>query len=146
MSRLRGLRPSRIPDGIDPADWKSWQWQMQNRIRSPRELAKYVTAIPDEIAAIEELSQHFHFVITPYYASLMNPDDPACPLRRQVVPRSIEAQDTALLEQGCPPLRWISTWVGDDAQPPVTARLASRVSRASWVSRASRAVLWTTPA
>ena len=95
MSLLRGLRPSRIPDGIDPADWKSWQWQMQNRIRSPRELARYVAAIPDEIEAIEALSQHFHFVITPYYASLMDPDDPTCPLRRQVVPRSVEAQDAA---------------------------------------------------
>ena len=30
----------------------------------------------------------FRFVITPYYAALMDPEDPDCPIRRQVVPRA----------------------------------------------------------
>ena len=30
MSLLRGLRSAPFPDGIDPADWTSWQWQMQH--------------------------------------------------------------------------------------------------------------------
>jgi lysine 2,3-aminomutase len=91
----RGIRAVSIPEGIDPEAWTSWTWQMQNRIRTVEDLARYVNPIPDEVAAIETLSQRFHFVITPYYASLMRPDDPSCPLRRQVVPRSLEAQDAA---------------------------------------------------
>jgi lysine 2,3-aminomutase len=95
MSALRGVRPVSVPKGIDPADWTSWSWQMQNRIRNADDLARYVDPIPDEVAAIETLADRFHFVITPYYASLMRRDDPDCPLRRQVVPRSCEAQDSA---------------------------------------------------
>ena len=95
MTGLRGVRPAPVPDGIAPEDWTSWSWQMQNRIRSASELARFIDPTPDEIAAIETLADRFHFVITPYYASLMRRDDPDCPLRRQVVPRSLEAGDAA---------------------------------------------------
>jgi lysine 2,3-aminomutase len=95
MTGLRGVREAPVPDGIDPADWTSWAWQMRNRIRTAEDLARYVDPIPDEVAAIEALSGRFHFVITPYYASLMSRDDPTCPLRRQVVPRSLEGEDVA---------------------------------------------------
>ena len=44
-------------------------------------------------AAIEALAARFRFVITPYYASLMDRDDPECPIRRQVVPRGAELDD-----------------------------------------------------
>ena len=49
----------------------------------------------DECRAIRELGDRFHFVITPYYASLMHPEDPDCPIRRQVVPRTAEGRDLA---------------------------------------------------
>src|SRR5262249_32086574 len=42
---------------------------------------------------IEALAERFRFVITPYYASLMDREDPDCPIRRQVVPRSAELDD-----------------------------------------------------
>ena len=77
MSAMRGVRSSSIPEDVDPADWTSWTWQMQNRIRTAEDLARYVNPIPDEVAAIEALSHRFHFVITPYYASLMKRDDPS---------------------------------------------------------------------
>ena len=76
-------------------DWDDWTWQMQNRIRSARELERYLKPTPEEREGIEKLSERFHFVITPYYASLMDPDDPDCPLRRQVVPHVAELSDPA---------------------------------------------------
>ena len=45
--------------------------------------------------AIPALADRFRFVITPYYAALMDPDDPECPIRRQVVPRGAELDDPA---------------------------------------------------
>ena len=48
-----------------------------------------------KIRAVALLADRFHFVITPYYASLMDPDDPECPIRRQVVPRTAELNDPA---------------------------------------------------
>jgi len=73
--------------------WRDWTWQMQHRIRDAESLARWVRPVPDEIEAIRRLADRFHFVITPYYASLMDPEDPECPLRRQVVPRTAELTD-----------------------------------------------------
>src|SRR5262249_31723975 len=79
------------------ADWTSWPWQMRNRIRTAADLAHYVKPTDDEVRAIEALAERFRFVITPYYASLMDPADPACPIRKQVVPRLAELDDPAAL-------------------------------------------------
>jgi len=87
--------PGRVeaPAGVSAEDWRSWSWQMRHRIRSASELAHWVNPIADECEAIEALAERFRFVITPYYASLMDPDDPECPIRRQVVPRGDELRD-----------------------------------------------------
>jgi lysine 2,3-aminomutase len=68
---------------------------MQNRIRTARELERYLEPTAEERIGIERLAERFHFVITPYYASLMDPADPACPIRRQVVPHAAELGDPA---------------------------------------------------
>jgi len=81
------------PPGVDDADWRDWSWQMRARVRSAADLARYVDPHPDEAAAIDALSERFRFVITPYYARLMDANDPACPIRRQVVPRTAELDD-----------------------------------------------------
>jgi lysine 2,3-aminomutase len=73
--------------------WRDWTWQMQHRIRDAAELAHWVMPSADEAQAIAALAERFHFVITPYYASLMDPEDPACPIRRQVVPATAELAD-----------------------------------------------------
>ena len=77
----------------ETANWKSWTWQMRHRVRDAAGLSQWITPTEDERAAIEALSARFHFVITPYYASLMDPEDPGCPIRRQVVPRLAELAD-----------------------------------------------------
>ena len=99
---LRGT-PAGGRSGAEPAssrakpggDRRDWRWQMQHRVRSAEDLERYVRVTPDEARAIERLGDRFHFVITPYYASLMDPDDPDCPIRRQVVPRMAELDDPA---------------------------------------------------
>jgi len=80
--------------GAVPAEhWRDWTWQMRHRIRSADALAQLLEPTPDERSAIAALADRFHFVITPYYAALMDPRDPACPIRRQVVPASAELSD-----------------------------------------------------
>ena len=78
----------------DPG-WEDWTWQMRRRVRSEAQLREWLEPTPDERRGIEMLSERFHFVITPYYASLMDPSDPDCPIRRQVVPHVNEAIDPA---------------------------------------------------
>ena len=86
-SRAQRAEGERSPD--------NWRWQLQNRIRSAADLESYLNPTDDERRAIAALADRFHFVITPYYASLMDPDDPDCPIRRQVVPRGAELDDPA---------------------------------------------------
>jgi len=68
------------------SDWTNWRWQMQNRIHSAEALRDWICPTDDELAAIERTEGEFRWNITPYYASLMDPHDPACPVRRQAVP------------------------------------------------------------
>jgi lysine 2,3-aminomutase len=75
------------------ASWHDWTWQMRHRIRDAAGLRAWLEPTPAEAAGIERLADRFHFVITPYYASLMDPSDPTCPIRRQVVPDVAELDD-----------------------------------------------------
>ena len=59
---------------------------MRNRIHSLEDLRSWITPTEDERQAIDETADVFRWNITPYYAQLMDPDDPSCPIRRQVVP------------------------------------------------------------
>ena len=66
--------------------WRDWQWQMRNRISSAAELGRVVSITPREQRTIERALDRFRFAIPPYYASLIDPDDPECPIRLQSVP------------------------------------------------------------
>lgn len=70
--------------------WKNWKWQMQHRIHTPEALQDYIQPTPDELEAIRGTDGIFRWNITPYYASLMDPEDPNCPIRLQMVPRTSE--------------------------------------------------------
>lgn len=75
-----------IPSATDAHDWTDWRWQMRNRIHDVEALRNWIAPTADEEEAIEQTADVFRWNITPYYARLMDPDDPACPIRRQVVP------------------------------------------------------------
>jgi lysine 2,3-aminomutase len=66
--------------------WRDWHWQMRNRITSAAELARVLPITPREQRTIERALERFRFAIPPYYASLIDADDPECPIRLQAVP------------------------------------------------------------
>ncbi len=78
------------PTAIDTGEWTSWTWQMRHRVHDLASLRAYLEPTDDEVAAIEATADVFRWNITPYYARLMDPEDPDCPIRRQVVPRMSE--------------------------------------------------------
>lgn len=73
----------------DP-NWTNWRWQMRNRIHHAEDLSRYITPTEDELQAIRETEGIFRWNITPYYAALMDANDPNCPIRQHVVPRMNE--------------------------------------------------------
>lgn len=77
---------------VSAEKWNDWRWQMSHRLNSLAELAQLINLTPEEIAGLEA-DDKFRVDITPYFASLIDPDDPHCPIRRQVIPlgRELEA-------------------------------------------------------
>ncbi len=71
---------------VTEAEWYDWKWQVRNRITTVDQLKKIINLTPQEEKDINEVVKNFRLGITPYYASLMDPDDPRCPVRMQAVP------------------------------------------------------------
>lgn len=71
-------------------DWNHWRWQMKNRITSLQELERILSLSPKEKEEIGRCLSTFRMAITPYYASLIHPTDPNCPIRMQSVPTGKE--------------------------------------------------------
>ncbi len=83
--------PSRSDLLADP-NWSDWRWQMRHRVHDAEALRRWIDPTPDELDAIEATQGLFRWNITPYYARLMDPHNPDCPVRRQVVPRMSEME------------------------------------------------------
>lgn len=66
--------------------WLDWKWQMQNRITSAEALARVIHMTPREQRTIERALDRFRFAVPPYYASLIDPEDPECAIRQQAIP------------------------------------------------------------
>ncbi len=75
---------------VSEEEWNDWGWQIKNRISSVEELNKVINLTDQEADSIEKSLGKLRMAITPYYASLMDPDDRSCPIRRQAVPTHFE--------------------------------------------------------
>lgn len=92
------------------ADWDDWKWQLKNRVTSLEDLSRIINTAPAEIESIKKEQGRLRMAITPYFASLIEPDDPDCPIRKQVVPRIEEHhKSTSSMEDPC----------GEEADSPV---------------------------
>jgi lysine 2,3-aminomutase len=70
---------------------EEWIKQLQNHVNTIDRLREYINVTPEEEEAI--LTLNTKWGTTPYFASLMDPDDPNCPIRRQVVPSLKEKEN-----------------------------------------------------
>jgi lysine 2,3-aminomutase len=86
---IASRRKSYFPNATD-AEWGDWRWQARNRIETVDELKKYIHLTEEEEKAVRESLKTIRMAITPYYLSLIDPDDPNCPVRKQAVPSIME--------------------------------------------------------
>lgn len=75
---------------VSPEDWNDWKWQLKKRITSLQQLEAHMTLTPDERAGCLFADRKLALAITPYFFNLIDREDPDCPIRRQVIPRSGE--------------------------------------------------------
>ena len=85
VNRRKELFPN-----VSDAEWNDWKWQVRNRIETYEELSKYFSFGAEEAEGIKQALAKFRMAITPYYLSLIDPNDPYDPIRRQAIPQGAE--------------------------------------------------------
>ena len=85
MSNHIERRKKYFPNVTD-AEWNDWKWQVRNRVETLEDLKKYLTLTKEEEEGISESLKTLRMAITPYYLTLIDPENPYCPVRRQAVP------------------------------------------------------------
>ena len=86
----RGTFRRRFFPAAAEKEWSDWRWQVRNRLMSVQELDRIFKLSDDERDAIGRYGKRLPVAITPYYASLLDPDDAQHPIRRTVIPVSQE--------------------------------------------------------
>lgn len=76
--------------GVTDQEWNDWRWQLRHRLTTVDDFQQVLHLDAPQIADLEACLGKFRVAVTPYYSSLMDPDDPRCPVRMQGVPTPAE--------------------------------------------------------
>jgi len=87
---MRSFKEIALWKNVSEEEWQDWRWQLSNRIMNLEQLEQIINLTHQEREGIKHSLKFLRMAITPYYASLMDPDDPNCPIRKQAVPTSRE--------------------------------------------------------
>jgi len=74
----------------DPGLWNDWHWQLRHRFTRLDQFEKLLDLTEAERRGLLLASEKFSVAVTPHFASLIDPNDPRCPIRLQVVPQESE--------------------------------------------------------
>ena len=75
---------------VTDEQWNDWHWQVSHRLSTLEDIEQVLNLTDQEREEIQKVIGGFRVGITPYYASLMDPDDPRDPVRMQAVPTLAE--------------------------------------------------------
>jgi len=92
---MRSYKDISFWKNVTKKQWDDWKWQVQNRITTVDQLKEVVNLTPDEEAGVHESLKILRMAISPYFAMLMDPDDPHDPIRMQAVPTIQETDFSA---------------------------------------------------
>ena len=106
MFNMNAINDGDYFDKISKKDWDDWKWQMSNRIETIDDASRILSVRMNE----KNCDSTLRMAITPYYFSLINPDDPNDPIRKQAIP-TINEMKYSKAEQRDP--------LGEEADSPV---------------------------
>ena len=75
---------------VSDEQWNDYKWQLANRLTTTDDFDQVLDLTDRQRADLEACMGKFRVSVTPYYASLMDPHDPGCPVRMQGVPTPAE--------------------------------------------------------
>ena len=85
--------PGHWPE-VGPDSWNDWRWQQKNRVTTLAGLESRLKLTTEERAGVLLAGSKLALAVTPHYFNLIEPENPDCPIRRQVVPRMEEGSDS----------------------------------------------------
>jgi lysine 2,3-aminomutase len=80
--------------GASEADWRDWRWQLKHALGSAVALSAHVPLTEAERRGLARAEERARVAVTPYYASLVDPAHPSCPVRIQAIPTAAEFEST----------------------------------------------------
>ncbi|KZE49427.1 lysine 2,3-aminomutase [Brevibacillus parabrevis] len=90
VATRRDWRSIELWKDVPEEKWNDWMWQLTHTIKTVDDLKQVINLTPEEEEGVRISTQTIPLNITPYYASLMDVDDPKDPVRMQSVPLSSE--------------------------------------------------------
>jgi lysine 2,3-aminomutase len=82
----RNFRDIPLYKNVTEEQWQDWKWQISSRITRIDQLEQVVNLTQDERQGVAVSLKKLRMAITPYYSTLMDPNDEHCPARRQAIP------------------------------------------------------------
>jgi lysine 2,3-aminomutase len=67
-----------------------WRRQLASGARTVEALVARGLVAPADVAAVEAVTDRFEVLVSDYYLSLIDPDDPLCPIRKMALPAADE--------------------------------------------------------
>lgn len=74
-------------------EWNDWRWQLSNRISNAELLGRIINIDQKQMKEISDVGNTYAWAVSPYYATLMDEDNEACPIRLIAIPRIEELCD-----------------------------------------------------
>jgi lysine 2,3-aminomutase len=90
--------------------WDDYKWQLRHRVDSLADLEKRLKLTDEERAGVLLAGTKLAMSITPHFFNLIDPNNPDCPIRRQVIPR---------LDEGWAAPEEMADPCGEDSHMPV---------------------------
>jgi lysine 2,3-aminomutase len=84
--------------GATEEDWNNHKWQLSNRFENVDDINEILNLTDEEKEKIRIVGDKFRFAISPYYMSVIDPDDPNCPIRKQSIPSGEELDEAGVLD------------------------------------------------
>src|SRR6056297_3420454 len=94
-----------------------WKAQMRDTVDTIEKLERFVNISDSEREALQSLETTWG--TTPYFASLMDRDDPNCPIRKQVIPSKNETENRFGMKDY---LMWKENRATEEKRPDCIAR------------------------
>ena len=72
-------------------DWFNWKWQMRNRLTKKEQFEQFIQLTENEIKGFDIAQNKLSVAVTPYFFNLIDPNNPSCPIRKQLLPSGLES-------------------------------------------------------